>query len=94
MSTILTITKLTEKVMNVLNEDIKSGRFKSLYLLCGSEKFLILSYKKRLKKAIVQDDMNYSFFEGKQIEEKELMDTIATLPCFAESRCIIVVESN
>ena len=94
MSTILTITKLTEKVMNVLNEDIKSGNFKSLYLLCGTEKFLVLSYKKRLKKAIVQDDMNYSFFEGKQIEEKELMDTIATLPFFAESRCIIVEGSN
>lgn len=80
--------------MNVLNEDIRSGKFKSLYLLCGSEKFLVLSYKKRLKKAIVEDDINYSFFEGKQIEEKELMDTIATLPFFAESRCIIVENSN
>ena len=80
--------------MNVLNEDIRSGKFKSLYLLCGSEKFLVLSYKKRLKKAIVEDDINYSFFEGKQIEEKELMDTIATLPFFAEARCIIVENSN
>ena len=50
--------------MNVLNEDIKSGKFKSLYLLCGTEKFLVLSYKKRLKKAIVQDDMNYSFLRA------------------------------
>ena len=80
--------------MNVLNEDIKSGKFKSLYLLCGSEKFLVLSYKKRLKKAMVEDDMNYNYFEGKQLEESELMDAIATLPFFAAARCIIIEKSN
>jgi len=39
-----------------LNEDIKTGQLKNLYLLYGEEAYLRRQYRDRLKKAIVGDD--------------------------------------
>ena len=51
--------------MKVINEDIKKGEFKSVYLLYGEEEYLKKQYKDRLKKAVAGDDtMNYSYFDG------------------------------
>ena len=35
--------------MQTINEDIKSGQYKKVYLLYGEESFLKQSYKKKLK---------------------------------------------
>ena len=52
--------------MQTINEDIKNGTFKPVYLLYGEEAFLKQSYKKKLRAAISGDDtMNYNYFEGK-----------------------------
>ena len=51
--------------MQTINEDIKNGTFKPVYLLYGEEAFLKQSYKKKLRAAISGDDtMNYNYFEG------------------------------
>ena len=51
--------------MQTLNQDIKTGEFKQIYLLYGEEAFLKNSYKNRLKEAIIGDDtMNFARFEG------------------------------
>ena len=39
--------------MQTLNQDIKSGEFKQIYLLYGEEAFLKNSYKNRLKEAMM-----------------------------------------
>ena len=75
--------------MKILNQDIRDKNFKNIYLLIGDEKFLIKSYKHRLKSAIVEDDMNYNYFEGKQADVSEFIAIAQTLPFFAERRCII-----
>ncbi len=75
--------------MKTLNQDIKDKKFKNIYLLSGDEKFLIRSYKHRLKSALVDDDMNYNYFEGKHADISEFMAIADTLPFFAERRCII-----
>lgn len=42
--------------MQTINEDIKNGTFKPVYLLYGEEAFLKQSYKKKLRAAITGDD--------------------------------------
>ena len=51
--------------MKSLNEDIKSGQFKSVYLLYGEETYLKKQYKDRMTKAVVLDGdtMNYAYYE-------------------------------
>jgi len=81
--------------MKTLNEDIKNKKFKNVYLLHGDETFLLRSYKNQLKKAIVaDDDMNYSYFEGKDIAESEIIDSAETMPFFGDKRLLIIENSG
>ena len=81
--------------MKRITEDIKSGNFKNLYFLYGDEAYLRKQYKDMLKKAIVgDDDMNYSYYEGKDINIRALIDQAETLPFFADRRLIIIENSG
>ena len=81
--------------MQTLNQDIKTGEFKQIYLLYGEEAFLKNSYKKRLKEAIIGDDtMNFARFEGKGLDVDELIRLADTMPFFAERRLILVEDSG
>lgn len=81
--------------MKVLNQDIKSGQFKPVYLLFGEEAFLKRSYKNRLKEAIVGDDsMNFHRFEGKGLDLKEIISLADTMPFFGERRLILIEDSG
>ena len=55
--------------MKTIDEDIKSGQFKKIYLLYGDEAYLKKQYKDKLKKALVQPDdtMNFTAYEGCQV---------------------------
>ena len=77
--------------MKSLNEDIKSGKFKNVYLLYGEEAYLKKQYKDRMTKAIIPDGdtMNYAYYEGKGINPAELVDLAETMPFFAERRLIV-----
>ena len=71
--------------MQTINEDIKAGQFKPVYLLYGEEAFLKQSYKKKLKEAIAGDDtMHFNSFEGKGLDVKELISLADTMPFFSE----------
>ena len=75
--------------MQTLNKDIKEKSFRSVYLLCGDEPFLVGSYKKRMREAISGDDtMNFNYFEGKNPDVKEIISLADTMPFFAERRLI------
>lgn len=81
--------------MQTLNQDIKTGEFKQIYLLYGEEAFLKNSYKNRLKEAIIGDDtMNFARFEGKGLDVDELIRLADTMPFFAERRLILVEDSG
>ena len=81
--------------MQTLNQDIKTGEFKQIYLLYGEEAFLKNSYKNRLKEAIIGDDtMNLARFEGKGLDVDELIRLADTMPFFAERRLILVEDSG
>ena len=81
--------------MNILSQHFKSGQFKPVYLICGDEDYLRKQYRDRMKEALVGDDgMNYSYYEGKGISVKELIDLGETLPFFGERRLIVVENSG
>lgn len=82
--------------MKVIREHIKNGNYKRFYLLYGSEEYLKKLYRDKMKAAIVKDggDMNYSYFEGKDIEEKKLVSAAQALPFFADYRLIVVENSG
>ena len=70
---------------NILDEDIKSGNIRTVYLLYGEEDYLKEVYKKRLRAAIAGDDtMNVNTFTGRDIDVKEIINLSETMPFFAE----------
>ena len=82
--------------MRILAEDIKKGAFRRVYLLYGSESYLRVQFRGRLKNAMADpsDTMNVSFFSGKGISEKEIIRTADTFPFFADRRVVIIKDSG
>lgn len=82
--------------MQRINEDIKSGNFKQIYLLYGEERYLRRQYRDRLKNALCQegDTMNSHFYEGKDVNVGEIIDLAETLPFFADRRVIFIENSG
>ena len=82
--------------MKTIDEDIKNGQFKRVYLLFGEEAYLKHQYKRKLKQALVASDdtMNFSSFEGKDTNPKAIIDLAETLPFFADRRLILIENSS
>lgn len=82
--------------MQRINEDIKQGNFKQLYLLYGEERYLRKQYTDRLKKALCGEDdsMNTHFYEGKDVPVGEIIDLAETLPFLAARRVIFISNSG
>lgn len=83
-------------MMKNIDEDIRRGQFAQVYLLYGEEAYLKKQYKDKLKHAMVPegDTMNFSAFEGKSINPKEIIDLAETLPFFADRRVILIENSG
>lgn len=82
--------------MKTIDDDIKTGKFKSVYLLYGDEDYLKQQYKNKLKHALIKPDdtMNFARYEGDGIYPLELLDLAETLPFFADRRLILVEDSG
>ena len=82
--------------MKSLQEDLKTGKFKQAYLLFGEEAYLRQQYKDKLIQALNPDGdtMNFTRYEGKGIEVREMIDLCETMPFFAEIRVILVENSG
>ena len=82
--------------MKTIDNDIKMGQLKNVYLLYGTEDYLKRQYRDKLKHALVEPDdtMNFSAYEGKDINPKDLIDLSETLPFFKEKRMILVENSG
>ena len=82
--------------MKNIQEDIKTGNFKQVYLLHGEEGYLKQQYRQKLLDALIpQDDtMNTAFYEGKNINVKEIIDLAETMPFFAERRVIVLQNTG
>lgn len=82
--------------MKSLNEDLKTGQFKQVYLLYGEESYLKKQYKDKLSKAMLPegDTMNYAYFEGKGTDAGQVIDLAETLPFFAPRRLIVLEDTG
>lgn len=82
--------------MQRLKEDIKNRAFHKLYLLYGEEDYLKKMYRNSLKKAILagSDDINYSYFEGKDTDVLQIKEIVETLPFFNDYRLVIIEDSG
>lgn len=84
--------------MKTIDNDIRDGRIKKVYLLYGSETYLKLLYRNKLLKALgAADDethMNYTCFSGKEADVKEIMSIADTMPFFADKRTVLITDSG
>lgn len=82
--------------MKTIDEDIKTGQLKQVYLLYGEEAYLKKQYKDKLLHALVEDGdtMNFTVFSGKDINPREVIDLAETLPFFADRRVILIEDSG
>lgn len=79
---------------NIL-KNIKDNSYAPVYLLYGDENYLLRTYKNKLKEAIAGDnDMNYSYFEGKDVNIPAIIDIASTMPFLADKRLIIIENSG
>lgn len=82
--------------MKSIIEDIKNQEYKNVYLFYGTESYLKRQYRDRLCKALnpEEDTMNYSRFEGKGLNEGEIIDLAETMPFFADRRVILLEDTG
>ena len=82
--------------MQQLINDIKTNEFKKVYLLYGDEDYLRKQYKDKMRTALTTgpDDMNYAYFEGKDIQAGQVIDLAETMPFLSERRVIFIENSG
>lgn len=82
--------------MQKLAEEIKTGQLKQVYILYGEEAYLRNQYRDRLKEALLGDgdEMNFHYFEGKNISTGEVIDLAETMPFFAARRVFVLENSG
>lgn len=75
-----------------LMNDIKNNSIKPVYLICGSETYLIDKGWEALKNAVVSSfpELNYTLLEGEKLEAAELMKACETFPFGSEKRLVVV----
>lgn len=67
----------------------------NVYLFYGEEAYKRRNYKEKLKKQIAGDgNINYAFFEGKDIDFSAVYDSVVTMPFFADRRLVVVENSG
>ena len=88
--------------MYVINDDLKTGNLKSVYLLHGPEGYLVRRYRDKLLNAFcgnsskkeLDDDMNFNSFVGKDFTQEQIIDLAETLPFFADRRVILLEDTE
>ncbi len=67
----------------------------NIYLFYGEESFKKRNYRDKLRAAVTNgNDMNFAYFEGKNIDFSLVYDSVVTMPFFADKRLVIVENSG
>lgn len=79
-----------------LNDDIQNGTYKNCYLIYGEEAYLRNQNRDKLVKGLLGDgvSMNFSRYEGDNINPGEVIDMAETMPFLSDKRVILVENSG
>lgn len=90
-----TYGKKNKSFDQTIDEDIRTGTFRRVYLLFGEESYLKRQKKKLLLDAVrsADDEMNFTTFEGKNPNVGAIIDLAETMPFLAEYRVVLVENS-
>ena len=82
--------------MAVINGQIEKREFSGLYLLTGTEAYLIDQYREKLVDALISrdDTMNLNIYKSDGIDPDEIFQTATTLPFFADRRVVVILDSG
>ena len=82
-------------------EDLKSNTLKRVYLLYGTEQFLVRTYREKLVYGCMHKstkelagDMNFARFTGPSTDVREVNDFVQTMPFFAERRLVVLDDTQ
>ena len=79
-----------------LKSELKQGRLRSVYFLCGEEPYLTALYRKKIVQTALggePDDMNYTVFNGAP-DFETLSDHAESMPYFSEYKVIVISEMD
>lgn len=79
-----------------LKKELTEGTIRNLYLLYGSERYLLRQYKEILLKKLVNDGdtMNFSSYQGASADIRSILSDLSTMPFLAEHRVVLVENSG
>jgi DNA polymerase-3 subunit delta len=82
--------------MKHIKEQITKNQFDPVYLLYGTEDYLVHQVKQTLCPAItdLDDTINYTKFQGKQADVAEIGSIAETMPFFQERRLILLEDTG
>lgn len=82
--------------MDVISDNIKSGEFARVYLIHGTETYLMRQYRDMLVDALIDrdDSMNFTSFKAQQANPEEIGSFIQTMPFFGDRRVALVEYSD
>ncbi|MEG0898888.1 MAG: DNA polymerase III subunit delta [Oscillospiraceae bacterium] len=75
------------------SKDIKNLQMQNLYLLYGSENYLIDMYVDMIKSIMIGDgneNFNLSIIDGKETNLQEISDTVESMPLLSEKRVVVL----
>lgn len=82
--------------MNLINADIQSQSFAKIYLMGGSEKYLLYQFRDNLVNALIdkEDTMNFVVYKGEDAKADSIIEFASTMPFFADRRVVLVENSG
>ncbi|MBQ8412186.1 MAG: DNA polymerase III subunit delta [Lachnospiraceae bacterium] len=82
--------------MSIIGSDIKNQDFAKVYLLGGTEEYLVSQYTDNLVEALIdkEDSMNFVAYKGDGVKTDALAEFVQTMPFFADRRVVLVVDSD
>ena len=82
--------------MAIINNQINTGEYSNIYLLTGSEDYLVDQYRDKLVLALTNpaDTMNYIVYKGENAKVEAIMEFADTMPFFAQRRVVLVEDSG
>ena len=82
--------------MAILNEQINKKEFSRVYLLGGTEPYLIYQYRDKLVETLIDpnDTMNFIVYKGENTKPEDIIEFASTMPFFTERRVVLVENSN